>query len=83
MHTLMVLAAGFALLAICLLLGGANGRRKAALAFIPLWLIGAAVNMWFGVNRAGYSYGDEFPIFLLIFGVPALSALVIRQWLAR
>jgi hypothetical protein len=75
MHTLMVMAGGLALLAVCLLVGRyTGGIGKGALAFIPLWLIGAAINMWIGVNRAGYSYADEFPIFLLIFAVPAALA---------
>jgi hypothetical protein len=33
-----------------------------------------AVNMWIGVARAGYSVAEEFPIFLLIFAVPAAVA---------
>jgi len=75
MHTIMVLAGGLVLLAVCLLVGRYTGSiGKGALAFIPLWLIAAAVNMWIGVNRAGYSYADEFPIFLLIFLVPAAVA---------
>jgi hypothetical protein len=75
MHTVIVMAGGFFLLAVCLLIGRHAGSiDKAALAFIPLWLIGAAINMWIGVNRAGYTYADEFPIFLLIFAVPAAVA---------
>jgi hypothetical protein len=75
MHTIIVMAGGFVLLAICLIIGRyTGGGGKAALAFIPLWLIGAATNMWIGVHRAGYSYADEFPIFLLIFAVPAAVA---------
>lgn len=77
MHTIMVIAGGFALLAICLLVGWLTGNlRTAALAFFPLWLVGAALNMWIGVNRAGYTYAQEFPIFLLVFGVPAIVALI-------
>jgi hypothetical protein len=30
--------------------------------FIPVWLVAAAVNMWIGVTRAGYSVGEEAPI---------------------
>jgi hypothetical protein len=54
---------------------------RAALAFVPLWFIGAVINMWIGVSRAGYSLTDEAPIFLIVFGVsrrrgnaPALEA---------
>lgn len=78
MHTIMVMGGGFALLVLCLLIGRLTGNMgKAALVFLPLWLIGAAINMWIGVNRAGYSYADEFPIFLLVFAVPAVVALLL------
>ena len=82
MHTIKVLAAGFALLAVCLLAGRSLGTPGAGLAlgarlFIPLWLVGAAVNMWIGVSRAGYSIADEAPVFLLVFGIPAAAALLV------
>jgi hypothetical protein len=34
--------------------------------------------MWVGVARAGYSVAEELPIFLLIFGVPAAAAILIK-----
>lgn len=82
MHTVIVLAVGFALLGICLLVGKNTGSNpdalaKAALAFLPLWLIGAGINMWFGVAKAGYSVKDELPIFLVIFAIPAAVALAL------
>lgn len=82
MHTAMVMTGGFALLGICLLAGkfggGSSGAlAKAALAFLPLWFIGAGVNMWVGVAKAGYTVRQELPIFLVIFGVPAAVALVV------
>jgi hypothetical protein len=82
MHTLMVLAGGFLLLGLCLLTGKVAGgspaaMAKAALVFLPLWLIGAGVNMWVGVSEAGYTVKDELPIFLVIFAVPAVVALVV------
>ena len=66
------------MLALCLLLGrllGSGNPARAALVFLPLWLIGAALDMWIGVARAGYSVVAEAPIFLLVFGVPAAIAL--------
>jgi len=33
--------------------------------------------MWVGVARAGYSIAEEFPIFLLVFAIPAVVALFI------
>jgi hypothetical protein len=46
----------------------------AAKAFVPAWLLVAAVNMWVGVAHAGYSAREEFPILLLVFAVPAVVA---------
>jgi hypothetical protein len=82
MHTAMVMTGGFALLGICLLVGKFGGGSstalgKAALVFLPLWLVGAGVNMWVGVAKAGYSVKDELPIFGVIFAVPAAVALLV------
>ena len=83
MHTLKVIGIGLAVLGVFLLagrlLGGAPGPAMATAArfFIPLWLVAAAVNLWIGVSRAGYSVADEAPVFLVVFGVPAALALVI------
>lgn len=80
MHTIIVLAVGFGLLGLCAiagyLFGGTSGIATAALVFLPLWLIGAGINMYLGVARAGYSVADEAPIFLLVFAVPAVAALI-------
>lgn len=81
MHTIIVLAVGFALLGLCALTGGVLGNTSgiaaAALVFLPLWLVGAGINMYMGVKRAGYSVADEAPIFLLVFVVPAVAALIV------
>jgi hypothetical protein len=75
-HTIMVIAGGLALLFACLIAGRFVGTAsRGALAFLPLWFIGAGVNMWIGVTRAGYPISAELPIFLLVFGVPAALAL--------
>jgi len=42
--------------------------------FIALWFVAAAVNLWLGVSRAGYTVMEELPIFLLIFALPAAAA---------
>jgi hypothetical protein len=34
--------------------------------------------MWMGVSKAGYSFGEELPIFLLIFLLPSLVALAVK-----
>ena len=84
MHTLKIIAIGLAVLGVCLLAGRSIGgpsqpmaMARAALVFVPLWFVGAGINMWIGVSRAGYSVTDEAPIFLLVVAVPAAVALCI------
>jgi hypothetical protein len=81
MHTLIVIVIGLLLLGACLLmghiLGDEGGLGRAALSFLPVWLMGAGVNMYIGVKNAGYSVSDELPVFLLVFAVPALVALLV------
>jgi hypothetical protein len=86
-HTAIVLGGGFSLLLACLLLGhafggGMPGAVAGAKIFIPLWLLAAGVNLWLGVTHAGYSVGEELPIFLAIFGVPAAIAALLCWLLA-
>ena len=70
------------MLGLCLTVGGVTGGvarlRGAALVFIGLWFVAAAANMYVGVARAGYSFKEELPIFLLIFAVPAVAAILVR-----
>jgi hypothetical protein len=80
MRTALVILGGFVLLGVMLLagrwLGGDAGRGivVAAQIFIPVWLAAAGLNLWVGVAKAGYSIGEELPIFLLIFALPAAAA---------
>jgi hypothetical protein len=84
MRTALFLVAGFLLLAASLLLGrlfSANypgATVVATIAFVALWLVIAGANMWVGVVRAGYSVIEELPIFLLIFGLPAAVAILLK-----
>lgn len=86
MHTIIVLATGFAILALMIfggkLLGAPQGMNQAALAFLPVWFIGAGINMYVGVKKAGYSVAEETPMFFLVFSVPAAAALLC-WWLIR
>jgi hypothetical protein len=83
MHTLKLIAAGFALLGALhffarrLKLGGGDPTGFAVKLFLPLWLVAALVNLWIGVNRAGYSLLQEMPFFSLVFGLPAAFALLL------
>ncbi len=47
-------------------------------AFLILWLVVTGANMWIGVNKAGYSAGDELPVLLLLYGIPAIAAVLLR-----
>ena len=89
MHTFYVIAGGLLLLGIFAAFAGALSgvyptvRGRLLLAFVPVWLACAAFNMWVGVSRAGYSVGDELPIFLIVFAIPAGCAFWLRRRLAR
>ncbi len=83
MHTVMVIGGGLVLLAFFVLIGRQLGGGTAAAAataaawFMPVWLVAAAINLWIGVSRAGYSVAEELPIGLVVFGVPAVIAAAI------
>lgn len=80
MRTAIIIVGGCALLGLFLFaarwMGGGNDKSMvlAAQAFIAAWLAAAGLNMWAGVARAGYSIGEELPIFLVIFALPAGAA---------
>ena len=89
MHTFYVIAGGLLLLGIFAAFARAltdvhpTARGRLLLAFVPVWLACAAFNMWVGVSRAGYSIGDEFPIFLIVFSIPASGAVWLWRRLVR
>jgi len=84
MRTVLFLLAGLLLLASFFLLAklfsanvpGASGFVTGS--FIALWLAVTAGNMWVGVSKAGYSATEELPVFLLLFGVPVVLAIVLK-----
>jgi hypothetical protein len=84
MRTGLFLLSGFLFLAAAFIVGklfSANypaGPTVATAVFLVVWLVVAAFNMWVGVARAGYSVAVELPIFALIFGLPAIAALLAR-----
>ena len=83
MRTLIIILGGFVLLAACIgvaRLASANAAAPALAItiFIVIWFLVAATNMWFGVARAGYSFTEELPIFLLIFLVPVAAAAMLK-----
>ena len=84
MRTALFLAAGFLVLGGALILAKLFHQNFPAaatwcvVAFAALWLAATGFNMWVGVTRAGYSVGEEAPIFLLLFGVPLVVAILLR-----
>lgn len=89
MHTIQIIGGGIVALAMLVAVASLMGsdRRasmaRAALIFIPLWLLAALANMYVGVVRAGYTVVQELPFFLLVFGVPAVTALFARKRLLQ
>jgi hypothetical protein len=84
MRSILFLVVGFLLLAVCLLLGRLfsthypSAPYAATVAFVSTWLVISIANLWVGVSKAGYAVSEEFPIFLLIFLVPAAVAVVLK-----
>ena len=53
-------------------------------SLLKLWVVRPGLSqlyMWIGIVKAGYSFGDELPIFLLIYLLPlAGAAFVVVKW---
>jgi hypothetical protein len=85
MRTAVVIIVGFAVWATFLGIakfvdsGSASSLARATQAFVLFWFMASALNLWVGVTQAGYPVREEFPIFLLIFALPAVVA-VIAKW---
>ena len=84
MRTALIILGGFVMWGACLGLAriatgsGATANSAATSIFVILWFGVAAVNMWMGVAKAGYSFQEELPIFLLIFLLPSVVALLVK-----
>ncbi|HQT00009.1 MAG: hypothetical protein B7Y26_13425 [Hydrogenophilales bacterium 16-64-46] len=88
MHVALVILGGIVLLGLLILFGWLWGASPAAMAlaarvFMPVWLLVAIVNMWVGVQHAGYSVREELPILFVVFLVPAVIAGFAAWRLAR
>ena len=86
MRTALIILGGFVVwgifVAAARTLGNSTrGIGPATIAFVVVWFLVAAVNMYFGVARAGYAFREELPIFLVILLVPAVVAFVAQRWL--
>jgi hypothetical protein len=84
MRTALIILGGFVLWGACLgiarLTAGSSSSAIGAATsiFVVLWFGIASMNMWTGIAKAGYSFREELPIFLLIFLVPSLAAVVVK-----
>ncbi len=84
MRTGLFLLAGFLLLGASSVLARLfshnypSASAVATAAFLLLWLTLTGFNMWVGVARAGYSVAEELPVLLLLFGIPAAVAVVLK-----
>jgi hypothetical protein len=86
MRTVLIILVGFLVWGVCvgaakMSPNPARGIGTATVAFVCVWFVVAAVNMYFGVARAGYAFREELPIFLVIFLLPAIVAVVALRWL--
>ncbi|HEV8579718.1 MAG TPA: hypothetical protein VGX68_11620 [Thermoanaerobaculia bacterium] len=81
---MIIIVGGFVLWAVCLgvakLVANASSwsMTLATVAFVAVWFVAAAWNMRFGISRAGYSFQEELPIFLLIFLLPSVVAVFVK-----
>ena len=73
-HTTIMLIAGLALLITMRIL--IRDKARATWAFLVLWLILSIGNLLVGVLSAGYGWGEEALVWLVVFGAPAALALV-------
>jgi hypothetical protein len=84
MRTTLILTAGVLLLAAFAIFSKLFAEHYpsapswAIYLFLALWLGATGFNMWVGVSKAGYAFGEELPIMLLLFGVPAALAIVVK-----
>lgn len=85
-RTTVIIIVGLVLLVAFLVVGRlakAVGLRRALEDFLLVWFALAAGNLAVGVLEAGYTFGEELPIFLLIFAIPGVPAVAIRLWVGR
>lgn len=73
-HTVIMLLAGVALLIVLRVF--VRDKARATWAFMFLWLVVSIGNLLVGVLSAGYGWGEEAMVWVLVFGAPAALALL-------
>lgn len=81
-HTMIVIVAGLVMLGVMVFTAKGN-ISGAVRRFLLLWFGLSIVNMLVGVYSAGYSFREELPIMALVFGVPAVAAMLVGAVLKR
>lgn len=88
MRTAIIILSGLAIWAVSFLLArrfgkpGGSALEDTTLAFITIWFLASATNMWIGITQASYSFREELPVFAVIFGLPAAVATIARRRVA-
>ncbi len=84
MRTALIILSGFVVWGVCLAMArfAANASESsmtvATAIFVVVWFVAAGFNMWMGVTKAGYAFREELPIFLVIFLLPTIVAVVVK-----
>ncbi|OZI33031.1 hypothetical protein CEG14_19420 [Bordetella genomosp. 1] len=78
MPPLIALVAGFAMLAIFILLGRAS-RRVACYGFIAAWLALCVAHFTYATRVAAFGFQQELAVHAGVFGLPALTALILAR----
>lgn len=79
MRTFLFLLSGFLFSGACYLLiklfipHYPNAYLWVSRSFAVIWCLIALANMVTGITKAGYGFSEEFPIFLIIFLLPAIA----------
>jgi hypothetical protein len=84
MRTALIILSGFLVWGVCLGVAkvaagaSASSMNLATGIFVVVWFVAAGFNMWMGMTKAGYSFREELPIFLVIFLLPTMVAVVVK-----
>ena len=77
-HTAIMLIAALALLIGLRLL--VRDKARATRTFLALWLLVSIANLLYGVLGAGYGWGEEAIVWLVVVGVPAAVAVIAERF---
>ena len=84
MRTLLFIVGGIVLWAVITGVARMFGNQPGSswmptIIFAVIWFGIAGWNMWVGVTQAGYTFMEELPIFLVLYLVPVIVGIFIKQ----